>query len=148
MKFDCKNFLSEYELKNVVWVGIEYDKEKLIKFIHRYEQLRLMPKTNDSMEELSIMENILKLQNKESLEKLLNNDLDYSRWATIEKFSRKAAVEILLDGKYSKDTFSTISNLPIIDFKLVVKRTKELIKTINDTITESDMDTSKIPGVK
>jgi hypothetical protein len=29
-----------------------------------------------------------------------------------------------------------------------MKRTKELIKTINETITESEMDTSKISGVK
>jgi hypothetical protein len=29
-----------------------------------------------------------------------------------------------------------------------MKRTKELIKIINDTITESDVDTSTIPGVK
>jgi hypothetical protein len=57
-------------------------------------------------------------------------------------------VEILLDGKYSKNTFSTVSNLPVNDFKLVMKRTKELIRIINDTITESDVDTSKIPGVK
>jgi hypothetical protein len=36
----------------------------------------------------------------------------------------------------------------VVDFKLVMKRTKELIKTINETITESEMDTSKIYGVK
>lgn len=148
MKISYKNFLSEYELKNVVWVGIEYDKEKLINFINRYEQLRIMPKTDDSIEELRVMEKIFKSRNKESLEKLLNNDTDYSRWAVIEKFSRKAATEILLDGKYSKETFSSISNLPIVDFKLVVKRTKELIKIIKDVINESDMDTSKIPGTK
>jgi hypothetical protein len=94
------------------------------------------------------MENILKKQNNENLQKLLNNDSDYSRWATVEKFSRKAAVEILLEGRYSKETFSIISNLPVVDFKLVMKRTKELIKTINETITESEMDTSKISGVK
>jgi hypothetical protein len=29
-----------------------------------------------------------------------------------------------------------------------MKRTKELIKKINETITESEMDTSKISGVK
>jgi hypothetical protein len=29
-----------------------------------------------------------------------------------------------------------------------MRRTKELIKTINETVTESEMDTSKISGVK
>jgi hypothetical protein len=148
MKIDYKNFLSEYELKHIVWVGIEYDKEKLISFFDRYQQLKLIPKTHDSQEELEIMENILKSHNPENLRKLQQNDFDYCRWATIEKFSRSAAVEILLDGKNSKNTFSTVSNLPVNDFKLVMKRTKELIRIINDTITESDVDTSKIPGVK
>lgn len=148
MKLDYKNFLSEYELKYIVWSGIEYDKEKLINFFDRLNQLKKNPKTNDSIEEISIMENILKKQNNENLQKLLNNDFDYSRWATIEKFSRKAAIEILLEGRYSKETFSIISNLPVVDFKLIMKRTKELIKTINDTVTESEMDINKIPGVK
>jgi len=148
MKIDYKNFLSEYELKHIVWVGIEYDKEKLISFFDRYQQLKLIPKTHDSQEELEIMEKILKSHNSENLQKLQQNDFDYCRWATIEKLSRTAAVEILLDGRYSKETFSVVSNLPVNDFKLTMKRTKELIKVINDTITESDVDTSKIPGVK
>lgn len=148
MKINYKNFLSEYELKNIVWVGIEYDKEKLINFFDRFQKLKLIPKTHDSQEELEIMENILKSHNLENLEKLQQNDFEYSRWANIEKLSRLASIEILLEGRYSKETFTTISNLPVNDFKLVMKRTKELIKTINDTITESDVDTSKIPGVK
>jgi hypothetical protein len=148
MRIDYKNFLSEYELKNIVWIGIEYDKEKLISFFDRYQQLKLMPKTHDSQEELEIMENILKSHNPDNLLKLQQNDFEYCRWATIEKLSRLAAVQILLDGRYSKETFSTASNLPINDFKLMMKRTKELITTINNTIIESDADTSKIPGVK
>ena len=148
MRVDYKNFVSEYELKHIVWVGIEYDKEKLISFFDRYQQLKLIPKTYDSQEELEIMENILKSHNAENLQKLQQNDFEYCRWATIEKLSRLAAVEILLEGRYSKDTFTTITNLPVADFKLIMKRAKELIKTISDTITESDMDTSKIPGVK
>jgi hypothetical protein len=145
---DYKNFLSEYELRHIVWVGIEYDKEKLISFFDRYQQLKSIPKTHDSQEELEIMDKILKSHNPENLQKLQQNDFDYCRWATIEKLSRTAAVEILLDGRYSKETFSIVSNLPINDFKLAMKRTKELIKNINDTITESDVDTSNIPGVR
>lgn len=143
-----KNFLSEYELKYVVWVGIEYDKEKLISFFDRYQLLKSIPKTHESQEELEIMESILKSHNPDSLLKLQQNDFEYCRWATIEKLSRLSAVQILLDGRYSKDTFSTASNLPINDFKLMMKRTKELINTINNTIIESDVDTSNIPGIK
>ena len=91
MKFDYKNFSSEYELKHIVWVGIEYDKEKLVSFFDRYQQLKLIPKTYDSQEELEIMENILKSHNAENLQKLQQNDFEYCRWATIEKLSRLAA---------------------------------------------------------
>ncbi len=148
MQIGYKNFSSEYELKYIIWVGIEYDREKLINFFDRYRQLKLSPKTEDSQEELRIMDEILKLHNPESLQKLVQNDSDYCRWATIEKLSRKGALEILLDGKYSKETFQIISNLPTFDFKLIIKRVKELIKTINEMVNDSDIDMSKTPGVK
>jgi hypothetical protein len=148
MHIDYKNFSSEYELKHIVWVGIEYDRERLINFFDRYQQLKFIPKTNDSQEELRIMEEILKSHNFENLQKLLQNDTEYCRWATIEKFSRKGAIEILLEGKYSKETFNIISNLPTVDFKLIMKRAKELITTINETVNDSEMDMSKTPGVK
>jgi hypothetical protein len=147
MKFKCKTNLSEYNLKNVVWVGIEYNKEKLVHFFEHYHLLKTK-KDKDSIEELRIMDEILKSHNTDDLNKLLSNDNEYSRWATIELFSRKSSIEIVLDGKYSKETFEVISNLPIVDFKLIMKRTKELINIINDAITDVDMDSSKIPGVK
>lgn len=148
MTIDYKNSLSEYELKHIVWVGIEYDKEKLKNFFERHQQLNFFPKTSDSQEELRIMDEILKSHNFENLQKLLNNDSIYCRWATIEKFARKAAVEILLDGKYSKETFTIMSNLPTEDFKLIIRRAKELIKTINDSVNDSELDFSKTPGVR
>lgn len=148
MHTNYKNFSSEYELKHIVWVGIEYDREKLINFFDRYQTLKFIPKTNDSQEEFRIMDEILKSHNYENLQKFLQNDFDYCRWATIEKLSRRGAVEILLDGKYSKETFNIISNLPTFDFKLIMKRAKELIMTINETVNDSEMDMSKTPGVK
>ena len=69
--FDCKKFLSEYELKNIVWIGIEYDKEKLINFFDKYNQLIYTPKTSDSLEEISIMDRILDSHDRENLQKLL-----------------------------------------------------------------------------
>jgi hypothetical protein len=148
MKMSYNPFLSEYELKHIVWEGIEYDKDKLVKFVDRYNELLSSRKNTIRKEELRIMDEILKSHNQKNLEKLLNNDLEYSRWATIEKYSRIAAVEVVLDGKYSKKTFKIISNLPLSDYKLVIKRTKELVKILQEVTTETEQDTSKIPGVK
>ena len=148
MQLSYKESASEYELKNIVWNGIEYDKKKLIRFIQKYEYLKTLNDTDEVKEEIQIMDDILQSHNSDNLQKLLQNDLEYSRWATIEKLARKVAIEILLDNKYHNRTFEIISNLPIVDYKLIIRRSKELIKIINETTTEAEMDTSKIPGVK
>lgn len=148
MKTTYKEQPSQYELKNIKWFDIEYNKEKLIEFVNRYEELKSAFTSKSEKEELKMMDDILSLYDKSNLEKLLNNDLEYSRWATIEKWARITATEILLDQKYSKETFLTISNLPISDYKLVIRRSNELIRIITDVTTEAEADTSKIPGVK
>lgn len=148
MNFEYISHPSEYELKNITWIGIDYDKEKLIEFIDRLKELKTLPKTNKIEHEIRIMEDIFNLYDDKDLQKLCQNDLEYSRWATIEKYSRKVSTDILLDGKYSKEIFNVISNLPLVDFKLIMKRSQELIKVINNAIMDSDVDTSKIPGVK
>lgn len=148
MKTTYKEQPSQYELKNIKWFDIEYNKEKLIEFVNRYEELKSAFASKSEKEELKMMDDILSLYDKSNLEKLLNNDLEYSRWATIEKWARITATEILLDQKYSKETFLTISNLPISDYKLVIRRSNELIRIITDVTTEAEADTSKIPGVK
>jgi hypothetical protein len=148
MQLGYKQSMSEYELKNIIWNGIEYDKKKLIRFVEKYQYLKTLDETDEVKQEIQIMDSILKSHNSDNLQKLLQNDLEYSRWATIEKLARKVAIEVLLDGKYHNHTFETISNLPIVDYKLIIRRSKELINIINETIAEAEMDTSKIPGVK
>ena len=148
MQLGYKESSSEYELKNIVWNGIEYDKKKLIRFIQKYEYLKTLDDNDEVKEEIQIMDKILQSHNSDNLQKLLQNDLEYSRWATIEKLARKVAIEILLDNKYHSRTFEIISNLPIVDYKLIIRRSKELINIINETTAEAEMDTSKIPGVK
>lgn len=148
MKISYKSYPSEYELSNIKWIGIEYDKEKLIEFFNHYEELKTPFASKEEKEELKILDKILSTHNVSNLEKLLNNDTEYSRWATIEKWARIASIEILLEQKYSKDTFNVISNLPIADYKLVIRRCKELVRIISDITTEAEADTSKIPGVK
>lgn len=142
-----KNYPSLYELKNIIWFGLDYDKEKLIDFINTYNDLIKNDPIN-SVELISAMDSVINSYHKPSLEKLLNNDEEYSRWALIEKLARTASIEIILDQKYSKETFLKISNLPISDYKLVVSRTKELVKLINDITIEAEADISKIPGVR
>jgi len=148
MNTKYKSCKSLYELTNIKWVGIEYDKEKLIEFVTLYENLKSPFSSKTEKEELKVMEDILTTHNISALEKLLNNDEEYSRWATIEKWARTASVEILLNQRYSNETFTIISNLPVSDYKLVVKRCKELVKIISDITAEAESDTSKIPGVK
>jgi hypothetical protein len=148
MKTNYKDYPSLYELKNIKWVDIEYNKEKLIEFVNHYEQLKSPFVSKNEKEELKMMDNILSEYNTSNLEKLLNNDFEYSRWATIEKWARIASVEILLNQKYSKETFLTISNLPLSDYKLVIRRCKELVRIISDVTSEAEADTSTIPGVK
>jgi hypothetical protein len=148
MESGYKSYQSEYELKYVKWIGIEYDKEKLIAFIQHYQYLKDNHKDLFCSEELEIMNEILSTHNISNLEKLLNNDKDYSRWATIERWARIAAVEILLTQKYSTKTFTTISNLPVTDYKLVILRCKELVNTLTDITAEAEANTSKIPGAK
>lgn len=148
MKTAYKEYPSLYELKNIKWVGIDHDKEKLIEFIKQYEILKKSSSSKQCREELKIMDELLSSFNILNLEKLLNNDESYSRWAIIEKWARIASIEILLDQRYSQETFLTISNLPISDYKLIIRRSKELIKNITDITTEAEADTSKIPGAK
>lgn len=147
MKMSYNPFLSEYELKHIVWEGIEYDKDKLVLFLEEYNKYKSSRK-KQSKEVFRIMTDILESHNQENLKKLLNNDYEYSRWATIEKYSRSAATEVVLNGKYSKKTFRVISNLPLSDYKLVIKRTKELVKNLQEVTSESEQNMSKIPGVK
>lgn len=146
MKSEYRSYQSEYELKHIKWIGIEYDKEKLISFIQHYQYLKDRHKDPLCAEELKIMNSILSLHDANNLTKLANNDADYSRWATIERLARVAAVEVLLTQKYSAETFITISNLPITDYKLVIRRCKELVNTLTDITAEAEADISKIPG--
>jgi hypothetical protein len=44
MKLSYKKSMSEYELKNIVWNGIDYDKRKLIRFVEKYEYLKTLAK--------------------------------------------------------------------------------------------------------
>lgn len=132
MNMKYKNFPSKYELQYVKWNGIEFDKERLIKFNRRLILLGLLSFIPRFNEEYNIMKDILNLYDKEKLRGLLNNDEHISRISFIEKWSRIAATDVLLNNVYSRTTFTTISNLPITDYKLIIKRSDEIIDSLKN----------------
>ena len=77
---------------------------------------------------------------------LLNNDVEISRMCFIEKCARIASVDLLLNGVYSRSTYTTISNLPYTDFQLVMKRTEELIQIGQKITYQKDNITDSTPG--
>ena len=64
----------------------------------------------------------------------------------IEKWARIASVDLLLNGVYSRNTYTTISNLPYLDYQLVMKRTEELLLIGQKITYQKDNITDTIPG--
>lgn len=147
MKLQYKKHVSKYELQYIIWQGIDYDREKLIKFINRYKWLKLFSFLPFYREEYKFMYEILHTYNTEKLQLLLNNDEHTSRMCLIEKYARQSSIELLLTNLYTKQTFETISNLPTNDFKLVIKRTMELVKLGRNVTTQNDNITNDVPGI-
>lgn len=147
MKLRYKKHVSKYELQYILWQGIDYDREKLIRFIKRYKWLKIFSFLPFYREEYKFMYEILHTYDTEKLQLLLNNDEHTSRMCLIEKYARQSSIELLLTNLYSKQTFETISNLPINDFKLVIKRTMELVKLGRDVTTQNDNITNDVPGI-
>lgn len=144
-----QNYPSIYELKYRLWQGIEYDRSKLIRFLDRIDKLKSKFKLNSlEKQEYNTLKEIYNSHNKDNLDKLVKNDPAYCRWAFIELWARKASIEILTQGKYSQETFSVISNIPVSDYKVLIKRTQELTRLATEISTATQTDNSTIPGVK
>ena len=146
MNLTYKKYPSKYELEYVKWNGINFDKERLINFVKRLKLTRLLsfiPRYNN---EYLILIDILNQYDPSIINGLLNNDEVISRMCFIEKWSRIASVDLLLNGVYGRTTYSTISNLPYTDFQLVMKRTEELIALGQKITYQKDNITENIPG--
>jgi len=146
MYLTYKKYPSKYELQYVKWNGINFDREKLIKFVKRLKLTRFLSFIPSFNREHSILKEILDSYDLEIIQGLLNNDEKISRMCFIEKWSRIASVDILLTNTYSRSTYSTISNLPYTDFQLVMKRTEELISIGQKITYQKDNITDNIPG--
>jgi hypothetical protein len=146
MNLTYKKYPSKYELQYVKWNGINFDRERLIKFIKRLKLTRLLSFIPTYREENQILNQILNSYDQSRINGLLNNDENISRLCLIEKWARIGAVDILLTNTYSRLTYTTISNLPIKDYQLLMKRMEELINAGRNLTYQSDNSSSNIPG--
>jgi hypothetical protein len=80
------------------------------------------------------------------IEGLLKNDENISRLCLIEKWSRIGAIEIVVGGTFSKNTYETVSNLPISDYQLFTKRVQELITLSNNLTSQEYNSKTELPG--
>lgn len=131
---------SLYDLFYIKWSNIKYDREKCIEFIKEYNSIK---DKNIKLIYNKIIDNI----GEEYIHKLLEGDYETCRLAEIEKWSRNAVAELLTIGQYTSDTFKIISNLPVDDYILILKRTKELYDIYVNIRIESETKESKIPGM-
>ena len=130
---------SYYESIHIEWAGIGYDKEKLVKLIKRIKLLKFLSIFIRSYKhELEILVKIIDSYDKSKLELLLNNDPDYVRMATLEKYARKATNEILAENKFSIETVQSVTNLPTKDYKLFHKRVNELVNLYRSVYIQED----------
>jgi hypothetical protein len=131
--------MTYYEEKYTKWFDIHYNREKLVLFFEKIEQL-------PESEELSILLKILDEHNSDKLKELLNGDETSVRLALIEKWAREASLDILYDGRYSKETLRFILNLPKQDYQLLLKRIEEIVNSVRDISIQSDTLTDSIPS--
>jgi len=74
------------------------------------------------------------------------NDENISRLSLIEKWSRIGAIEIVVGGTFSKNTYETVSNLPISDYQQFTKRVQELIALSNNFTSQDYNSKTELPG--
>jgi hypothetical protein len=146
MNLTYKKCPSKYELQYVKWNGINFDRERLIKFIKRLKLTYFLSFIPYYRKEHQILSEILNTYDKVRIEGMLSGDENILRMCLIEKWARIAAVDILLTNTYSRLTFTTISNLPIKDYQLLSKRVEEMVSAARNITFQSDNSSNNIPG--
>jgi hypothetical protein len=137
----------KYELQYIKWYGISFDRDKLIKFIGRIRLTKFLSFIPSYRLEHKILNEILQSQDQTRINGLLNNDEDISRMCLIEKWARIASVDILLNGIYSRSTYTTITNLPIKDYQLLMKRVEEIVEVGKNMTYQTNNITDNTPGL-
>lgn len=137
---------SYYQAKYVDWVGIRYDRDMLLDLVEHLGICKSTP-GHCSADYIAMLEKILIESDLEHLRRLIENDEQTVRLAMIEKWARTSAMEVLIDNKYSVNTLNTITQFPLADYQLIVKRTQELVGIISDITTQATSVASGIAGV-
>ena len=135
---------SEYEERYIRWVSIGYDKKKLSELLY---EIKYLKEENVWPERIVFLESILAEYNSQQLYNLLTNDPQTVRFATIEKWARQGAMEILIFERYGVETLNTITQFPMADYRLVVKRVQEIVTMITDISVQSAVLASGVPGL-
>ena len=146
MNLTYKKYPSKYELQYVKWNGINFDRERLIKFVKRLKLTYFLSFIPYYGREYKMLIEILNTYDKDRIEGLLNGDENILRMCLIEKWARIAAVDILLTNTYSRLTYTTISNLPIKDYQLLMKRVEEMVTIGRNLTYQSNIITDNTPG--
>ena len=147
MNLTYKNYPSKYELQYVKWNGINFDRERLIKFMNRLRLTYFLSFIPYYRRERQMLTEILDSYDKDRIKGLLDGNQEVLKRCLIEKWSRIAATDILLTNTYSRLTFTTISNLPIKDYQLLMKRVEEMVTAGRNITFQSDNVTDNIPGL-
>lgn len=134
---------SKYDFFHIKWVSIKYDRDLCIKFVKEYESA-LKQKNKKT---ISLYEHIIKEVGTDLIKNLCDGDYETCRKANIEKLARECAMDILLYGQYTKESFRIVSHLPTDDYKLILKRSQELVNQFKDIKIEEETAVSKIPGM-
>ena len=146
MNLTYKKYPSKYELQYIKWNGINFDRERLTKFFKRLKLTYFLSFIPYYRREHQMLNEILETYDKDRIEGLLKGDQDVLKRCLIEKWARIAATDILLTNTYSRLTFTTISNLPIKDYQLLMKRVEEMVEAGRNLTYQSNIITDNTPG--
>lgn len=135
---------SEYEEKYVRFASINFDKQALVELLY---ELKYLKENDEWPERQEFLQGILNKHDPEHLYNLLTNEPTTVRFAAIEKWARRAAMEVLIFDKYSIETLNTITQFPLSDYQLVVKRVQEIVATIRDITTQSAKLAAGVAGL-
>jgi hypothetical protein len=97
--------------------------------------------------EHQILTEILDTYDKVRIKSLLNGDENITRMCFIEKWARIASVDILLTNTYSRPVYTTISNLPLRDYQILMKRIEELVEIGRNITHQNNNITDNTPGL-
>jgi hypothetical protein len=134
--------MTYYESRYDTWVDVHYNRQTVNKF---FERLTLLTRTSTEPLELENLNRILEDHGEEYLRKFYQGDEEISRLALIENWSRKAAIDILYENKYSKETLRDLLNLPVKDYQLVMKRVNEIVNAARSIPIQDDNIGNIIP---